>query len=45
MLIAARRQGYEALAHCTISLAELRDATPDAPAFLATIKANLERAK
>lgn len=45
MLIAARRQSYEALAHCTISLAELRDATPDAPAFLATIKANLERAK
>jgi len=45
MLIAARRQSYEALAHCTISLAELRDAAPDAPAFLATIKANLERAK
>jgi shikimate kinase len=45
MLIAARRQSYEALAHCTVSLAELRDATPDARAFLATIKANLERAK
>ena len=44
MLIAARRQSYEALAHCTISLAELRDA-PDAPAFLAKIKAHLEGAK
>lgn len=45
MLIAARRQSYEALAHCTISLAELRDATPDAAAFLAKIKAHLEGAK
>lgn len=45
MLMAARRQSYEALAHCTISLAELRDPTPDAPAFLAKIRANLERAK
>jgi hypothetical protein len=45
MLIAARRQSYEALAHCTISLAELRDAPPDAPGFLAKIKASLERAK
>jgi shikimate kinase len=45
MLIAARRQSYEALAHCTISLAELRDPAPDAPAFLARIKASLERAK
>jgi shikimate kinase len=45
MLIAARRQSYEALAHCTISLAELRDVTPDAPAFLAKIRANRERTK
>lgn len=45
ILMAARRQSYEALAHCTISLAELRDPTPDAPAFLAKIRANLERAK
>jgi hypothetical protein len=45
MLIAARRQSYEALAHCIVSLAELRDATVDAPAFLAKIKASSERAK
>jgi dephospho-CoA kinase len=45
MLIAARRQSYEALAHCTVSLGELRDATVDAPAFLAKIKASSERAK
>ena len=45
MLIAARRQGYEALAHCIVPVAELRDAALDAPAFLAKIKANLERAR
>jgi shikimate kinase len=45
MLIAARRQSYEALAHCTISLAELRDATPDAAAFLAKIKSKPDRAR
>ena len=45
MLIAARRQSYEALAHCIVSLAELRDANVDAPAFLAKIKASSERAK
>jgi shikimate kinase len=45
MLIAARRQSYEALAHCSISLTELREATPDAPAFLAKISAHLERTK
>ena len=45
MLIAARRQSYEALAHSTISLAELRDATPDAAAFLAKIKSKPDRAK
>ena len=28
MLIAARRQSYEALAHCTLKVAELRAATP-----------------
>jgi hypothetical protein len=44
-LIAARRQSYEALAHCRVPVAELRDAMPDAPAFLARIKANLERTK
>jgi shikimate kinase len=45
MLIAARRQSYEALAHCTMPVAELRDSALDAPAFLAKVRANLERAK
>jgi shikimate kinase len=45
MLIAARRQSYEALAHCSISLTELRQSTPDAPTFLARIRADLERTK
>ena len=44
-LIAARRQSYEALAHCTVTIAELRDATPDAAGFLAKIKTQLERVK
>jgi shikimate kinase len=44
-LIAARRQSYEALAHCTVPVAELRDATLDAAAFLARVKAHLERTK
>jgi shikimate kinase len=41
-LIASRRQGYEALAHCTLPVAELRgmsrDASLDADAFLAKIQ-------
>jgi shikimate kinase len=45
MLIAARRQSYEALAHCTISLADLRDAPLDATTFLAKIQASLDRTK
>jgi shikimate kinase len=45
MLIAARRQSYEALAHCSIPVAELRDAKLDAAAFLAKLSARLERAK
>jgi shikimate kinase len=45
MLIAARRQSYQALAHCIISLAELRDATLDAAAFLAKIRVSLEHTK
>ena len=45
VLIAARRQSYEALAHCSISLTELRQSPPDAPAFLAKINAALERTK
>ena len=37
-LIAARRQSYEALAHCTLHVAALRDATMDAAAFLKMIQ-------
>ena len=44
-LIAARRQSYEALAHCSIPVAELRDATPDAAAFLTKLSARLERTR
>ncbi len=44
-LIAARRQSYEALAHCNIPVAELRDSDLDAAAFLAKVKARLGRTK
>jgi hypothetical protein len=44
-LIAARRQSYEALAHCRVPVAELRDPHVDASAFLAKINARLERTK
>jgi hypothetical protein len=37
-LIAARRQSYEALAHCTLQVAALRDGSLDAPAFLQMIQ-------
>src|SRR5260370_29154549 len=37
-LIAARRQSYEALAHCTLQVAALRDGALDAPAFLKMIQ-------
>jgi hypothetical protein len=37
-LIAARRQSYETLAHCTLQVAALRDAALDAPAFLKMIQ-------
>jgi shikimate kinase len=36
-LIVARRQSYEALAHCTLQVAALRDGTLDAAAFLKMI--------
>src|SRR5216683_2649758 len=36
-LIAARRQSYAALAHCTLQVAALRGASLDAPAFLKKI--------
>jgi shikimate kinase len=44
-LIAARRQSYEALAHCTLQVAELRDSTFDAAAFLSKIRGQLERGR
>jgi hypothetical protein len=48
-LIAARRQSYEALAHCTLPVAELRgissDASLGAEAFLKMIQNKLERAR
>jgi len=37
-LIAARRRSYEALAHCTLQVAALRDGALDAPAFLKMIQ-------
>jgi shikimate kinase len=37
-LIAARRRSYEALAHCTLQVAELRDGSLDADAFLKMIR-------
>jgi shikimate kinase len=44
-LIAGRRQSYEALAHCNVPVAELRDREVDPVAFLAKIKVQLERTK
>jgi shikimate kinase len=43
-LIAARRQSYEALAHCTLPVAALRDGTMDANAFLKMIQSKIEGA-
>ena len=43
-LIAARRQSYEALAHCTLQVAALRDASLDAEAFLKMIQSKIESA-
>jgi shikimate kinase len=37
-LIAARRQSYEALAHCALQVAALRDGSLDVPAFLKMIQ-------
>ena len=42
-LIAARRQSYEALAHCTLQVAALRDPALDASAFLDKVRQSLER--
>jgi shikimate kinase len=40
-LIAARRQSYEALAHCTLQVAALRDASLNAGAFLNMIRSKI----
>jgi shikimate kinase len=42
-LIAARRQSYEALAHCTIKVAELRDPAFGIEEFLAKVRKQTER--
>ena len=44
-LIAARRQSYQALAHCTIPIRDLREVSLDAAAFLALVQQALERAR
>jgi shikimate kinase len=44
-LISARRQSYEALAHCTLQVAELRDPAIDSAAFLSRIHSQLERGR
>jgi shikimate kinase len=44
LLIAARRQSYEALAHCTLAVASLRDGPLDAEAFLKLIQGKMESA-
>jgi shikimate kinase len=41
-LIAARRQSYEALAHCTLQVAELRDASLNVETFLKMIQSKIE---
>jgi shikimate kinase len=43
MLMAGRRQSYEALAHCTLPVAELRDSQLTAELFVAKIRGQLER--
>jgi hypothetical protein len=40
-LIAARRQSYAALAHCTIEVAELRELPHDAAAFLKLVESRM----
>lgn len=42
-LIAARRQSYEAIAHCTLQVAELRDPAFDTEAFLSQVRFQLKR--
>jgi shikimate kinase len=45
LLLAARRQSYEALAHCTLPVAALRDGTLAAEAFLKMIQSEMESAR
>jgi len=42
-LIEARRRSYEALAHCTLQVAALRDGSLDAAAFLKMIHSKMEK--
>ena len=44
-LINTRRLSYEALAHCRVPLAELREASLDAGGFLRKVASQLEKAK
>ncbi len=44
-LMAARRQSYEALAHCTLQVAALRDGALDAAAFLKMIQDKMGNAR
>lgn len=41
ILISARRQSYEALAHCTINVADLRNPAMDAHGFLSRLSSSL----
>ncbi len=45
MLISARRQSYEALSHCTLQVAELRDPAFDVTAFLSKIRGQIARSR
>ncbi|HXJ03477.1 MAG TPA: hypothetical protein VNH65_00140 [Candidatus Acidoferrum sp.] len=45
MLISARRQSYEALAHCTLPVADLRHPALNAESFLSRIRGQLERGR
>ena len=44
-LMAARRQSYEALAHCTLQVAALRDGAVDAAAFLKMVQDKMRRTR
>ena len=45
VLMEARRRSYEALAHCTIPVAALRDPSLDADGFLSMVQGQLERGR